>query len=119
MLTLAVVGVFRGSADAPPPSVRFTPEQLAEGVLAPQHMAHLGRELFSRHLFAVEIGGTLLLVALVGAVAILAEAAKRMPPAPKIAEPRLDPRIVNSLDLQGMAPPARRVEAAPQEVSHG
>ncbi len=119
MLTLAVVGVFRDGGETPPPGVHFTPEQLEQGVLAPQHMAHLGRELFSRYLFAVEIGGTLLLVALVGAVAILAEASKQMPAAPKIAQPRLDPRIVNSLDLQGMAPPARRVEVVPQEVSHG
>jgi NADH-quinone oxidoreductase subunit J len=119
MLTLAVVGVFRPDGETPPPGVLFTPEQLQQDILAPQHMAHLGRELFSRYLFAVEIGGTLLLVALVGAVAILAEASKQMPPVRKIAEPRLDPRIVNSLNLQEMAFPARRVEAAPQEVSHG
>ena len=58
-------------------------------------MAHLGRELFSRYLFAVEIGGTLLLVALVGAVAILAEAARQMPPAPKTA-----PAAARSADRQ-------------------
>jgi NADH-quinone oxidoreductase subunit J len=119
MLTLAVVGVFRPGGETPPPVARFSPAELEQGVLAPQHMAHLGRELFSRYLFAVEIGGTLLLVALVGAVAILAEAAKQMPPAAKSAQPRLDPRIVNSLDLQGMAPPTRRVEPAGQEVPHG
>ena len=34
------------------------------------HMAGLGRYLFSRHLIAVEVAGTLLLAALVGAVAI-------------------------------------------------
>jgi NADH-quinone oxidoreductase subunit J len=119
LLTLAVVGVFRPDGDVPPPAAHFTPEQLEQGVMAPQHMAHLGRELFSRYLFAVEIGGTLLLVALVGAVAILAEAARQMPPAPKSAQPRLDPRIVNSLDMQGLAPPARRVEPAGQEVTHG
>ena len=119
MLTLAVVGVFRPGGETPAPVARFTPAELEQGVLAPQHMAQLGRELFSRYLFAVEVGGTLLLVALVGAVAILAEAAKQMPPAPKSAQPRLDPRIVNSFEMQGMAPPARRVEKAPQEVPHG
>jgi hypothetical protein len=31
----------------------------------------LGAELFSRHLIAIEIAGTLLLVALVGAIAIV------------------------------------------------
>ncbi|MFM7072397.1 MAG: NADH-quinone oxidoreductase subunit J [Planctomycetota bacterium] len=35
------------------------------------HMARLGSVLFSRHLLAVEVGGTLLLAALVGAVAIV------------------------------------------------
>ncbi|MAG94495.1 MAG: hypothetical protein CMJ48_12200 [Planctomycetaceae bacterium] len=35
------------------------------------HMKKLGRELFSRHLISVEIAGTLLLVALVGAIAIV------------------------------------------------
>jgi NADH-quinone oxidoreductase subunit J len=40
------------------------------GVLAPQHMALLGRELFSKQLIAVEVAGSLLMAALVGAVAI-------------------------------------------------
>jgi NADH-quinone oxidoreductase subunit J len=35
------------------------------------HLARLGAELFSRHLVAVELTGTLLLVALVGAIAIV------------------------------------------------
>lgn len=42
-------------------------------ILAADHMAHLGRQLFSRYLVAVEVAGTLLLVALVGAVAIVAQ----------------------------------------------
>ena len=85
LLTLAVVGVFRPGGETPAPVAQFTPQQLEQDVLAPQHMAHLGRELFSHYLFAVEVGGTLLLVALVGAVAILAEAARQMPPAVKSA----------------------------------
>lgn len=36
----------------------------------PQHVAQLGAELFSRHLVSVEVAGTLLLVALVGAIAM-------------------------------------------------
>ncbi len=47
------------------------PDELAQGVLADQHMAHLGRELFSTYLLAVEVAGTLLLAALVGAVSVL------------------------------------------------
>jgi NADH-quinone oxidoreductase subunit J len=39
-------------------------------VLAVAHTANLGRELFSRHLVTVELAGTLLLAALVGAMAI-------------------------------------------------
>jgi NADH-quinone oxidoreductase subunit J len=41
-----------------------------DGILADKHMANLGRRLFSDQLVAVELSGTLLLVALVGAVAI-------------------------------------------------
>jgi NADH-quinone oxidoreductase subunit J len=42
----------------------------ADGILAERHMANLGRHLFGEHLISVELAGTLLLVALVGAVAI-------------------------------------------------
>jgi NADH-quinone oxidoreductase subunit J len=42
------------------------------GVLADEHVATLGAQLFSRHLIAIEVAGTLLLVALVGAIAIAA-----------------------------------------------
>ncbi|HUY34439.1 MAG TPA: NADH-quinone oxidoreductase subunit J [Pirellulales bacterium] len=50
-----------------------TMEEREAEILAPEHMAHLGRQLFSRHLLAVEVAGTLLLVALVGAIAIVAQ----------------------------------------------
>jgi NADH-quinone oxidoreductase subunit J len=46
-------------------------------ILNPEHMAHLGGQLFSRYLIAVEVSGTLLLVALVGAVAIVAQGTQR------------------------------------------
>ncbi len=36
-----------------------------------EHMAHFGAEMFSRHLLSVEVAGALLLIALVGAVAIV------------------------------------------------
>lgn len=41
-------------------------------ILADDHMVHLGRVLFDKHLIAIELAGTLLMVALVGAVAIVA-----------------------------------------------
>jgi NADH-quinone oxidoreductase subunit J len=48
-------------------------------VLRPrQHMAQLGAVLFSQHLVSVEIAGTLLLAALVGAVAIAAQGKPRL-----------------------------------------
>ena len=49
-----------------------SPEQLASGVLSPYHVASFGMELFGRHLIAIEVAGTLLLAALVGAAAIAA-----------------------------------------------
>ncbi|HWB01014.1 MAG TPA: NADH-quinone oxidoreductase subunit J [Pirellulales bacterium] len=47
-----------------------------ENILATEHVASLGRTLFSTHLIAVEVAGTLLLVALVGAIAIIAHSQK-------------------------------------------
>jgi NADH-quinone oxidoreductase subunit J len=41
-------------------------------VLSDHHMANIGRHLFAEHLISVEIAGTLLLAALVGAIAIAA-----------------------------------------------
>ncbi|MEX0585048.1 MAG: NADH-quinone oxidoreductase subunit J, partial [Pirellulales bacterium] len=42
-----------------------------ENILATEHVARVGAELFTRHLLGVEIAGTLLLIALVGAVALV------------------------------------------------
>jgi NADH-quinone oxidoreductase subunit J len=57
-----------------------------ESVLSRSHMANLGRHLFAEHLVSVEIAGTLLLAALVGAIAIAA-----------YGKPRLDSRIEEAL----------------------
>ena len=56
----------------------------ATKILAEKHVAKLGAELFSRHLVAVEVGGTLLLAALVGAVAIVTHG-RQMPEAERPA----------------------------------
>ena len=53
----------------PPPSA----DKLAQGVLSPYHVASFGMELFGRHLIAIEVAGTLLLAALVGAAVIVAQ----------------------------------------------
>jgi NADH-quinone oxidoreductase subunit J len=58
--------------------------QRADGVLHTQHMARFGAELFSGYLVSVEVAGTLLLVALVGAVAIMIQG-RKMPQAGETA----------------------------------
>jgi NADH-quinone oxidoreductase subunit J len=72
VLTLAVSSVFENPtvADRPLP---VPAADLQDEILAHQHVAHLGAQLFSKNLLAVEVAGTLLLVALVGAVAIVAQ----------------------------------------------
>jgi NADH-quinone oxidoreductase subunit J len=51
-----------------------------QGVLHSEHVARLGGELFSRHLVAIEVAGTLLVAALVGAVAIVGRDRPISPP---------------------------------------
>jgi NADH-quinone oxidoreductase subunit J len=59
----------------------------AGGVLDAKHVANLGGQLFSKHLISVEVAGTLLLVALVGAIAIAIQ-----------GKPRLAQRIEEALE---------------------
>lgn len=68
VLTMAIVGALLEETPVTPPKT------LAKNVLADDHLAHLGAELFSHYLVPVEIGGTLLLVALVGAIAMVEQA---------------------------------------------
>jgi NADH-quinone oxidoreductase subunit J len=74
VLSLTLGGVFTAS-----PPLKSAPlpvpaeEDLQAGVLRPQHVAALGTELYGRHLIAIEIAGTLLLAALVGAAVIVAQ----------------------------------------------
>jgi NADH-quinone oxidoreductase subunit J len=78
VLTLMVVSVFRQQANGPPATATIELAVLENDILSEEHMAHLGATLFGRHLVAVEVAGTLLLVALVGTVAIVAQI--RRPP---------------------------------------
>lgn len=57
--------------------VAAVPAKPVNDVLHPQHMARLGGYLFSRHLISIEVAGTLLLAALVGAVAIAIQGKQR------------------------------------------
>ena len=62
------------SPDFPVPAAsvaRAMSKPRVDEILAANHMAKLGGQLFSRYLLAIEVAGTLLLVALVGAVAIV------------------------------------------------
>lgn len=71
LFTLCLTGTFLSAAGESLAPLATPSEQTAT-VLADQHMAHLGAELFTQHLVAIEVAGTLLLVALVGTVAIVA-----------------------------------------------
>jgi NADH-quinone oxidoreductase subunit J len=81
-LLAASLGTFHDAARQPVEVTvaKSTDEQLRSsgGVLHPQHMANLGRRLFSQQLVGVEVAGTLLMAALVGAVAV-AIAGKQAP----------------------------------------
>lgn len=72
LLSLALESGLGGSAAAELAAKSPAPEALEKGVLAPEHVATIGGVLFSRYLIAVEVAGVLLLVALVGASAIIA-----------------------------------------------
>lgn len=71
ILSMTIGGVFHQSENASPPLPAPTQEALAAHILATQHVARLGGELFGRHLVAVEVAGILLFVALVGAAVIV------------------------------------------------
>lgn len=77
VLTLTLAGVFQNPDAQRRPRAGLEPAVLDSEILADQHMAHLGSVLFGKHLIAVEVAGTLLLVALVGTVAIVSEIHKR------------------------------------------
>lgn len=65
------------SADPAEKSIAAAPRQRPNDILNPNHMARLGGYLFSRHLISLEVAGTLLLAALVGAVAIAIQGKQR------------------------------------------
>ncbi len=73
ILTMTLATVFLAAPPEKQPHTAVTAQARQSEVLAAEHMAHLGRQLFGRHLVGVEVAGALLLVALVGSVAILAE----------------------------------------------
>jgi NADH-quinone oxidoreductase subunit J len=71
ILSMTIGGVLANSdpsktLPSPPSAIDLT-----NNVLASNHVAQLGSELFGHHLLAVEVAGTLLLAALVGAAVIV------------------------------------------------
>jgi NADH-quinone oxidoreductase subunit J len=85
-----------------------TETALQQDVLVPDHVAQLGAELFGRHLIAVEVAGTLLLVALVGATAIVS--AQRGKEASNVS--RAGEKSVSSLDRADNATEDRQLQEA-------
>ncbi len=120
VLTLTIFWVLGGAGSGERLAPTSTAEQLDKQILSSEHMAHLGSELFSRYLIAVEVAGTLLLVALVGAVAIVAESVKSIGGlSGSTGGERLDPRVVISQSAQAAMAERLRSAGPPQEVLHG
>lgn len=72
MLTNTIGSALDPDADfVAPQAIALAADEPDSGVLAPDHVAGFGGELFSRHLISVEVAGALLLAALVGAIAIV------------------------------------------------
>jgi NADH-quinone oxidoreductase subunit J len=76
ILTMALLGANVSQGGALPG------DELKANIRSRDHVAHLGAELFSRYLIGVEVAGTLLLVALVGAIAIVSHEPAPRSPAP-------------------------------------
>jgi NADH-quinone oxidoreductase subunit J len=66
VLTMTLIGSGMQHEQSAPTSDRLSGE-----ILAGEHIARLGGQLYARHLLAVELAGVLLLVALVGASVIM------------------------------------------------
>jgi NADH-quinone oxidoreductase subunit J len=71
ILSITIGGVL-SHGNAPAAFAQLPSEEaMAANILAPQHVARIGNELFGRHLIAIEVAGTLLLAALVAAAVIV------------------------------------------------
>ena len=71
-LSMTFVGVFANpNTSEKVPLAAPSQEKLEQGVLVSEHVAALGGELFGKHLIAIEVAGTLLFAAIVGAAVIV------------------------------------------------
>jgi NADH-quinone oxidoreductase subunit J len=74
VLSMSIVGIFTAPENKQETQIAApAAEKLAENVLAHEHVATIGAELFGKHLIAIEVAGTLLFAAIVGAAAIVAQ----------------------------------------------
>jgi len=73
LLAMSVTSAL-ASPEPASPTVKVTQAQRQQGVLAGEHTKRIGGQLFGRYLVAVEVAGTLLLAALVGAAVIVGQA---------------------------------------------
>lgn len=75
ILSATIGGVLNSPVLSESQAIRnISPTELSQGVLSPYHVANVGMELFGRYLIAIEVIGTLLFAALVGAAVIVAHA---------------------------------------------
>ncbi len=94
LLTLTVISVLSQPGPVAATSQGIRPADRRANVLAEDHVAHLGAQLFGPHLIAVEAGGTLLLAALIGAAVIVTQEKVRRP-RPRDAKDRPKSEIQN------------------------
>ncbi len=110
VLTMAIVGA--KLIDLKQPAM----VDLRQNVLAGEHVATLGGELFGRYLVHVEIGGTLLLIALVGTIAMVSHQRDPSRPAPGDHRPNANGARVAQPEAYPYAPSIRH--APPLENKH-
>ncbi len=93
VLSMLVSTVLTDERRPQPPILAAAQTGSDDGVLAADHVSRIGRNLFGRHLIAVEVAGTLLLVALVGAAVIVGQARGALEGVnPKSEAPRGNPK---------------------------
>lgn len=71
ILTLIICGSFAEDGTPQTGIASFADGERVDGVLTQRHVETLGARLFSEHMIAVEVAGLLLMVALIGAAAIV------------------------------------------------
>jgi NADH-quinone oxidoreductase subunit J len=119
----AVVGLLtaaigRGVEPAVAAPVVAPPDRVAaarHGILSENHVAHLGHELLGRHLISMQAAGALMLAALVGAVAIVAQGRQSGPASIELARSQ----IIRTNDEPAVVLPRTEQRRSPREAPGG